>query len=64
MRILQLKAARGWSLHQTAEVFAVTEDTIATWLNRTDEEGERALVRTAEPLNKFLDYVGYLVRWL
>ncbi len=64
MRILQLKAARGWSSHQIAEVFAVTEDTIATWLKRTDEEGERALVQASEPVNKFPDYVGYLVRWL
>ena len=64
MRILQLKAARGWSLSQTAEVFAVTEDTIATWLKRADEEGDRALVQAAEPVNKFPDYVGYLVRWL
>ncbi len=64
MRILQLKAARGWSSSQTAEVFAVTEDTIAAWLKRTDEEGDRALVQ-AEPVNKFPDYVGYLVvRWL
>ncbi len=64
MRILQLKAARGWSSHQSAEVFAVTEDTIAMWLKRTDEEGERALVQASEPVNKFPDYVGYLVRWL
>ncbi len=64
MRTLQLKAARGWSSHQIAEVFAVTEDTIATWLKRTDEEGERALVQVSEPVNKFPDYVGYLVRWL
>ncbi len=64
MRILQLKAARGWSSSQTAEVFAVTEDTIATWLKRTDEEGDRAVVQAAEPVNKFPDYVGYLVRWL
>jgi transposase InsO family protein len=64
MRMLQLKAARGWSLAQTAEVFAVTEDTIASWLERADEEGERPLVQTAEPVNKFPAYVGYLVRQL
>ena len=64
MRILQLRSARGWSLHQTAEVFAVTEDTIATWLRRTDEDGDRALVQTAEPVNRFPDFVGYLVRRL
>ena len=64
MRILQLRAAHGWSTTQTAAVFAVTEDTITTWLRRTDEEGDRALVQTAEPVNKFPSYVSYIVRWL
>ena len=40
MRILKLKAARGWSSSQVARVFAVTEETIASWLKRVDEEGE------------------------
>jgi transposase InsO family protein len=64
MRILQLKAARGWSSAQAAAVFAVTEDTIASWLKRIDEEGERALVQVSEPVNRFPTYVAYLVRWL
>jgi transposase InsO family protein len=64
MRILKLKAARGWSLSQVARAFAVTEETIASWLKRVDEEGERALVQLSEPVNKFPAYVGYLVRWL
>ena len=64
MRILQLKAARGWSSAQAARAFAVTEDTIASWLKRVDEEGERALVQLSKPVNKFPAYVGYLVRWL
>ncbi len=64
MRILELKAARGWSSSQVARVFAVTEETIASWLKRVDEEGERALVQLSEPVNKFPAYVGYLVRWL
>jgi len=42
----------------------VTEETIASWLRRIDEEGERSLVQIAEPLNKFPDFVGHLVRWL
>ena len=45
MRILKLKAARGWSLSQVAQAFAVTEETVASWLKRVDEEGERALVQ-------------------
>ena len=64
MRILQLRAARGWSVAQTAESFAVTEDTIASWLRRADEHGERPLVRTVDPVNRFPDYVAYLVRQL
>ncbi len=64
MRILKLKAVRGWSLSQVAQAFAVTEETVASWLKRVDEEGERALVQLSEPVNKFPAYVGYLVRWL
>ena len=33
-------------------------------LRRVDEAGERALVRTAEPVNKFPNFVAYLVRQL
>ncbi len=64
MRILRLKATRSWSTSQTAQIFLVTEETIASWLTRIDEEGERSLVQFAEPVNRFPDYVGYLVRWL
>ena len=64
MRILKLKAARGGSASQAVQVFLVTEATIASWLDRIDEEGERALVQTAEPVNRFPEFVGYLVRWL
>jgi hypothetical protein len=49
---------------QAARVFPVTEETIASWLTRVDEQGEHALVQTPEPVNRFPDYVGYLVRWL
>ena len=31
MRILKLKAARGWSLSEVAQAFAVTEETVASW---------------------------------
>ena len=64
MGILKLKAARGWSASQTARIFLVTEATIASWLERIDEEGERALVQIAESVNRFPEFVGYLVRWL
>ena len=64
MRILELRAARGWSNAQTADRFHVTEDTIATWMRRLDREGEEGLVQVGEPVNKFPAYVAYLVRRL
>ena len=64
MRILELRAARGWSTKQTADRFLVTEETIASWMRRLDEEGEAALVQMDEPVNKFPDFVAYLVRRL
>ena len=39
LAILQLRAARGWSLAQTAARFLVTPLTIASWTKRLDEEG-------------------------
>jgi DNA-directed RNA polymerase specialized sigma24 family protein len=44
MAILELRAARNWSLAQTARVFLVTEATISSWMHRLDEEGPEALV--------------------
>lgn len=64
MRILQLRAARGWSTKQVADRFMVTEDTIVSWMRRLDEEGEAALVRLEEPGNKFPEFVAHLVRYL
>jgi transposase len=64
MRFLQLKAARGWSYEQAAEVFVVDEQTLKSWLRRIDEEGESPLVQLSEPVNKFPDFVRYLIRQL
>jgi putative transposase len=64
MAILELRAARGWSLSQTARRFLVTPATIASWNQRLDEEGPAALVRIREPVNKFPDFVRYIVRRL
>jgi len=61
LAIFELRAARGWSLAQTGRVFHVTTATIASWGKRVDEAGRAALLRTAVPLNKFPDFVGYLV---
>jgi transposase-like protein len=39
MGILELRAARGWSLKQTADTFFLTSTTIAWWVKRLDEQG-------------------------
>ena len=61
MRILQLKAARGWSTRQAAASFVLNEQTISSWLRRVDEEGERSLLRLAEPVNKYTDFIRYII---
>ena len=45
MAILELRAARGWSLQQTADTFRLTAPTVASWMKRVDEEGPDALVQ-------------------
>jgi transposase InsO family protein len=64
LAILELKAARGWNNQQTARAFLVTAATIASWLQRLDEQGAGALVRTPTPVNRFPDFVGHLVHKL
>jgi predicted RNA polymerase sigma factor len=64
LAILELRAARGWTLAQTARTFLVTPLTIASWMERLDEEGSDAILRLPEPVNRFPDFVCYLVRRL
>ncbi len=64
MAILELRAARGWSLKQTADTFLVTSATIASWVKRIDEQGAKALLQLREPVNKFPDFVRYIVQRL
>jgi transposase InsO family protein len=64
MRILQVKAARRWSCEQAARAFHVDEQTLRSWMRRVDERGERALIQTADPVNRVPDFVRYLVRQL
>ena len=64
MAILQIKAARAWSLEQTAKMFLVTAATIASWMKRLDEEGPDALVQIPQPVNRFSDFVAYAVQRL
>ncbi len=62
MRILQLRAARGWNMEQTAKVFLLDLQTLLSWMRRLDEGGERALVQMVEPVNRYPDFVRNLVR--
>jgi len=64
LAILELRAARGWSLAQTARRFLVTPLTIASWTQRLDDEGADALVQVPEPVNRFPALVSYLVHRL
>jgi hypothetical protein len=43
LAILELKAARGWSLDQTAKAFLVTPATVASWMKRLDEDRRRQM---------------------
>ena len=64
LAILELRAARGWSLAQTARAFLVTAETIASWTRRVDEEDPDALVQMRDPVNKFPDFVRYAIQRL
>jgi transposase InsO family protein len=64
MRILQLRAARGWTLEETAKVFLVDLQTLLIWMRRLDEDGEPALIQIIEPVNRYPDFVRNLVRQL
>jgi transposase-like protein len=64
LAILELRAARGWSLSQTARCLLVTPATVCSWMTRLDEEGPRAIVQARQPVNKFPEFVAYIVRRL
>jgi transposase-like protein len=61
LAIVTLRAAAGWSAAQTARRFLLTAATIASWMQRLDEQGPEALVRTAAPVNRLPDFVTALV---
>ena len=63
MAILELKAIRGWNTAQTARRFQTEPATIASWLKRLDND-EVGLAQLPEPVNKFPDFVRYIVQRL
>ena len=64
MAILEVRAARGWTLKQTAAAFLIAPATIAAWMDRIDEPGSDALVQLRAPVNKFPEFVRYAVQEL
>ena len=61
MEILELRAACGWSKAQTARQFLVSENTITDWCKRLNDPDD-SLLHLGEPVNKFPDFVRYVVR--
>ena len=64
LSILELKAARGLNKAQTAKTFMLDPDTIYSWAKRIDEKGTHAFIETQEPINKFPQFVTYIVKRL
>lgn len=62
MRILRLRAARGWTIEKTARVFLLDEQTLLEWMGRLVEPGGWPLIQTTEPVNRYPDFVRCLVR--
>ena len=61
MAILELMAARGWSKAEAGRRFLVTDDTVASWSGRIEEDEPGALVNATVPVNKFPDFVAAMV---
>jgi hypothetical protein len=61
MAILELMAARGWAKAEAGRHFLVTDDTVASWSGRIEEDEPGALVKTTVPVNKFPDFVAAMV---
>ena len=64
LAILELRAARGWSVAQVAAAFHLAPLTVSTWMRRLDESGPGALLELHEPVNRFGDFVRYSVQRL
>ena len=62
MEILQLRAARRWTLEQTAKAFLVTPETVAAWMKRMDQDGPNSLLQLPETVNRFPDLVPLISR--
>jgi transposase InsO family protein len=64
LAILELRAARGWTVDQTADRLHLSPATVSAWIRRLDERGPNALVQAPVPLNKYPEFVTYIVQRL
>src|SRR5262245_19055749 len=64
LAILELRAIRGWSLNQTAHRLHLSPVTVSSWLQRANESGPRAIIQVPVPVNKFPEFVAYIVKRL
>jgi len=64
LAILTLRAAAGWTSEETTKRFLLTPATIANWMRRVDEHGEKELVSLREPLNRYPSFVAQVVEQL
>jgi hypothetical protein len=64
MAILELRAACGWTVRQTADTFLVDPDTVSAWSRRVNELGPDRLLEIPVPVNRFPDYLRYAVQRL
>jgi len=62
--IFELRTARGWSQAQTWDRMQVTPASVAAWTKRLDEEGPDSLVQMPVPVNRFPEFVAYIVKKL
>jgi transposase-like protein len=62
LAILKLRTRAGWNTAETADQFSLTPPTIASWMQRLDEEGPDALVQAPTPMNKYPDFVATIAQ--
>lgn len=61
LRVLELRALRGWTRDETEEHLLVSSATLATWTTRCDQD---ELVQTRHPINRLPDFVRHAVHRL
>ena len=62
LAILEYRAANALNRAETARSFHVTAATISHWQKEVDSNGETSLFALSEPVNKYPDFVTYVVQ--